>query len=181
MSTNEAVDGAAEASAMTNGVSANESAPSPAPSPAPPATSSPPPTALSQQQSQPSTAMDDGNVTAHISSAAQVEGGVSTYGAVKQFKETNNDNNSNTNYTKSDGYHHIPNNHYNNKISPKMDLLSGACYVFSMDGDRKYHLDELEDGASYVVSSFKAFKIQRLFQLHQLFQFLGIVRSLRRK
>ncbi|EDW85376.1 uncharacterized protein Dwil_GK10542 [Drosophila willistoni] len=44
------------------------------------------------------------------------------------------------------------------KISPKMDLPRGARYVFSMDGDRKYHLDELEDGAFYVVSSFKAFK-----------------------
>lgn len=45
------------------------------------------------------------------------------------------------------------------KISPKMDLPRGARYVFSMDGDRKYHLDELEDGAFYVVSSFKAFKV----------------------
>ncbi|TDG39470.1 hypothetical protein AWZ03_014108 [Drosophila navojoa] len=45
------------------------------------------------------------------------------------------------------------------KISPKMDLPRGARYVFSMDGDRKYHLDELEDGAFYVVSSFKVFKI----------------------
>lgn len=45
------------------------------------------------------------------------------------------------------------------KISPKIDLPRGARYVFSMDGDRKYHLDELEDGASYVVSSFKAFKV----------------------
>ncbi|XP_060655816.1 echinoderm microtubule-associated protein-like CG42247 isoform X1 [Drosophila nasuta] len=44
------------------------------------------------------------------------------------------------------------------KISPKMDLPRGARYVFSMDGDRKYHLEELEDGAFYVVSSFKAFK-----------------------
>lgn len=45
------------------------------------------------------------------------------------------------------------------KISPKMDLPRGARYVFSMDGDRKYNLDELEDGASYVVSSFKIFKV----------------------
>ncbi|XP_055857090.1 echinoderm microtubule-associated protein-like CG42247 isoform X1 [Episyrphus balteatus] len=44
------------------------------------------------------------------------------------------------------------------KISPKMDLPRGARYIFSMDGDRKYSLDELEDGASYVVSSFKSFK-----------------------
>lgn len=49
--------------------------------------------------------------------------------------------------------------HLLDKISPKMDLPRGARYVFSMDGDRKYHLDELEDGASYVVSSFKAFKV----------------------
>lgn len=46
------------------------------------------------------------------------------------------------------------------KISPKMDLPRGARYVFSMDGDRKYNLDELEDGASYVVSSYKAFKVR---------------------
>lgn len=45
------------------------------------------------------------------------------------------------------------------KISPKMDLPRGARYVFSMDGDRKYNLDELEDGASYVLSSFKGFKV----------------------
>lgn len=49
------------------------------------------------------------------------------------------------------------------KISPKMDLPRGARYVFSMDGDRKYHLDELEDGAFYVVSSFKAFKVSFFF------------------
>lgn len=338
MSANEAGDGAAEASAMTNGVSANESALSPAPSPPPapapapaPATSSPPPTAPQQQQ--PPTAMDDGNVTAQISSAAQFEGGASQNGAVKQFNEASGNNNK-TNYTKSNGYHNSANNHYNNnnsssnhfdntdsplksphqqqqrgvgretsfhpiqqhhlrqaedsdnedyelqgaagglsggpigdywqqrngivgapasgrqsralsptyidnmsenseqppvvplvrsksrpelssnahmnsamsaasrynnlsywkarrvvfyrngdpffpgvelryrpgrditsldslldKISPKMDLPRGARYVFSMDGDRKYHLDELEDGASYVVSSFKAFKV----------------------
>lgn len=29
-----------------------------------------------------------------------------------------------------------------------------------MDGDRKYRLDELEDGASYVVSSYKTFKVR---------------------
>lgn len=40
-----------------------------------------------------------------------------------------------------------------------MDLPRGARYIFSMDGDRKYRLDELEDGASYVVSSYKAFKV----------------------
>lgn len=45
------------------------------------------------------------------------------------------------------------------KISPKMDLPRGARYVFSMDGDRKYTLEELEDGASYVVSSTKTFKV----------------------
>lgn len=40
-----------------------------------------------------------------------------------------------------------------------MDLPRGARYVFSMDGDRKYTLDELEDGASYVLSSLKVFKV----------------------
>ncbi|XP_070506717.1 echinoderm microtubule-associated protein-like CG42247 [Chironomus tepperi] len=44
------------------------------------------------------------------------------------------------------------------KISSRMDLPRGARYIFSMDGDRKTSLDELEDGASYVVSSFKQFK-----------------------
>jgi len=53
------------------------------------------------------------------------------------------------------------------KISPKMDLPRGARYVFSMDGDRKYHLDELEDGAFYVVSSFKAFKVSpQIIRMH---------------
>uniref|UniRef100_A0A1B0CH64 Putative echinoderm microtubule-associated n=1 Tax=Lutzomyia longipalpis TaxID=7200 RepID=A0A1B0CH64_LUTLO len=45
------------------------------------------------------------------------------------------------------------------KISPRLDLPRGARFVFSMDGDRKYSLEELEDGASYVVSSFKTFKV----------------------
>lgn len=45
------------------------------------------------------------------------------------------------------------------KISARMDLPRGARYIFSMDGDRKYSLDELEDGSSYVVSSFKVFKV----------------------
>lgn len=53
------------------------------------------------------------------------------------------------------------------KISPKMDLPRGARYVFSMDGDRKYNLDELEDGASYVVSSFKIFKVSFVLYLHE--------------
>lgn len=46
------------------------------------------------------------------------------------------------------------------KISSRMDLPRGARYIFSMDGDRKTHLDELEDGSSYVVSSFKQFKVR---------------------
>ncbi|XP_055605100.1 echinoderm microtubule-associated protein-like CG42247 isoform X2 [Uranotaenia lowii] len=44
------------------------------------------------------------------------------------------------------------------KLSARMDLPRGARYIFSMDGDRKYSLEELEDGSSYVVSSFKVFK-----------------------
>jgi Doublecortin len=47
------------------------------------------------------------------------------------------------------------------KISSRMDLPRGARYIFSMDGDRKTSLDELEDGSSYVVSSFKQFKVSQ--------------------
>lgn len=49
------------------------------------------------------------------------------------------------------------------KITQRMDLPRGARYIFSMDGDRKYNLDELEDGSSYVVSSYKAFKVSWSF------------------
>ncbi|KAJ8683092.1 hypothetical protein QAD02_018884 [Eretmocerus hayati] len=45
------------------------------------------------------------------------------------------------------------------RLSLRLDLPRGARYIFSMDGDRKLHLDELEDGASYVVSSYKTFKV----------------------
>lgn len=51
------------------------------------------------------------------------------------------------------------------KLSLRMDLPRGARYIFSMDGDRKYRLDELEDGASYVVSSYKAFKVSSTLKL----------------
>lgn len=51
------------------------------------------------------------------------------------------------------------------KITQRMDLPRGARYIFSMDGDRKYNLDELEDGSSYVVSSYKAFKVSCLFNI----------------
>ncbi|KAL0108243.1 hypothetical protein PUN28_015057 [Cardiocondyla obscurior] len=44
------------------------------------------------------------------------------------------------------------------RLSLRLDLPRGARHIFSMDGDRKIHLDELEDGASYVVSSYKTFK-----------------------
>lgn len=52
------------------------------------------------------------------------------------------------------------------KISSRMDLPRGARYIFSMDGDRKTSLDELEDGSSYVVSSFKQFKVSERFHFH---------------
>ncbi|GLV46510.1 Doublecortin-domain-containing echinoderm-microtubule-associated protein [Carabus blaptoides fortunei] len=48
------------------------------------------------------------------------------------------------------------------KLSLRMDLPRGARYIFSMDGDRKLRLDELEDGASYVVYSYKAFKVRKV-------------------
>ncbi|XP_043468843.1 echinoderm microtubule-associated protein-like CG42247 [Leptopilina heterotoma] len=46
------------------------------------------------------------------------------------------------------------------RLSLRLDLPRGARHIFSMDGDRKLNLDELEDGASYVVSSYKTFKIK---------------------
>lgn len=57
------------------------------------------------------------------------------------------------------------------KISSRMDLPRGARYIFSMDGDRKTSLDELEDGSSYVVSSFKQFKVSERFHFHVLIFF----------
>lgn len=51
------------------------------------------------------------------------------------------------------------------KLSLRMDLPRGARYIFSMDGDRKFRLDELEDGASYVVSSYKTFKVSKFLFL----------------
>lgn len=59
------------------------------------------------------------------------------------------------------------------KISPKMDLPRGARYVFSMDGDRKYTLDELEDGASYVLSSLKVFKVSERVSSFDSLKFVG--------
>lgn len=45
------------------------------------------------------------------------------------------------------------------KLSLRLDLPRGARYIFSMDGERKMRLEELEDGASYVCSSYKTFKV----------------------
>lgn len=45
------------------------------------------------------------------------------------------------------------------RLSERLELPRGARFIFGMDGDRKYRLEELEDGASYVVSSYKAFKV----------------------
>ncbi|KAK6619902.1 hypothetical protein RUM44_006302 [Polyplax serrata] len=45
------------------------------------------------------------------------------------------------------------------KLSLRLDLPHGARYIFSMDGERKTRLEELEDGNSYVVSSYKTFKL----------------------
>lgn len=46
------------------------------------------------------------------------------------------------------------------RLSERLELPRGARFIFGMDGDRKYRLDELEDGASYVVSSYKTFKVK---------------------
>lgn len=45
------------------------------------------------------------------------------------------------------------------KLSARMDLPRGARYLFSMDGVRVVSLDQLEDDQSYVVSSYKSFKV----------------------
>ncbi|KAF6215574.1 hypothetical protein GE061_010330 [Apolygus lucorum] len=44
------------------------------------------------------------------------------------------------------------------KLSIRMDLPRGARYIFTMTGHRLHLLEELEDGANYVVSSYKTFK-----------------------
>ncbi|XP_065353055.1 echinoderm microtubule-associated protein-like CG42247 isoform X1 [Cloeon dipterum] len=44
------------------------------------------------------------------------------------------------------------------KVSLRIDLPSGARYIFSTAGDRLTSLEQLEDGGSYVVSSYKIFK-----------------------
>ncbi|XP_046389885.1 echinoderm microtubule-associated protein-like CG42247 [Ischnura elegans] len=44
------------------------------------------------------------------------------------------------------------------KLSLRMDLPRGARFIFSVDGERKTRLEELEDGGAYVVSSYKTFK-----------------------
>lgn len=55
------------------------------------------------------------------------------------------------------------------RLSLRMDLPRGARHIFSMDGDRKLTLDELEDGASYVVSSYKTFKVTLVFYLYTMY------------
>lgn len=52
------------------------------------------------------------------------------------------------------------------RLSLRMDLPRGARHIFSMDGDRKLTLDELEDGASYVVSSYKTFKVSEKLRFY---------------
>lgn len=49
------------------------------------------------------------------------------------------------------------------KLSLRLDLPRGARYIFSMDGERKTRLEELEDGGSYVVSSYKTFKVLSIY------------------
>lgn len=57
------------------------------------------------------------------------------------------------------------------KLTKRMDLPRGARFIFDMAGDRKYTLDDLEDGSSYVVSSFKVFKVSRNFDPFFHFKF----------
>lgn len=55
------------------------------------------------------------------------------------------------------------------RLSERLELPRGARFIFSMDGDRKFRLEELEDGASYVVSSYKTFKVSFI----SFFEFVG--------
>lgn len=55
------------------------------------------------------------------------------------------------------------------RLSERLELPRGARFVFGMDGDRKYRLEELEDGASYVVSSYKTFKVSLHFTFTSFF------------
>lgn len=48
------------------------------------------------------------------------------------------------------------------RLSVRMDLPRGARFIFTMDGVRADSLDELEDGHSYVVSSYKTFKVSQV-------------------
>ncbi|XP_042868750.1 echinoderm microtubule-associated protein-like CG42247 [Penaeus japonicus] len=43
------------------------------------------------------------------------------------------------------------------KISDRIGLARGARYIYGLDGRRKYRIEELEDGLSYVVSSDRKF------------------------
>jgi Doublecortin len=45
------------------------------------------------------------------------------------------------------------------KVSLRVDLPCGARYIFSTLGERLTHLEQLDDGGSYVVSSYKIFKV----------------------
>lgn len=45
------------------------------------------------------------------------------------------------------------------KLSLRMDLPRGARFIFNMEGAQIMNLDDLEDSGSYVVSSFKSFKV----------------------
>jgi microtubule-associated protein-like 1/2 len=46
-------------------------------------------------------------------------------------------------------------------------LVRGARYVYGLDGSRKYRLEELEDGVSYVAASDRKF-IVSLFSIFML-------------
>jgi microtubule-associated protein-like 1/2 len=48
------------------------------------------------------------------------------------------------------------------KVSLRVDLPRGARYIFTGTGARVTHLEQLEDGGAYVVSSYKVFKVRSL-------------------
>ncbi|KAF4532364.1 hypothetical protein B566_EDAN003668 [Ephemera danica] len=49
------------------------------------------------------------------------------------------------------------------KVSLRVDLPRGARYIFATTGERISNLEQMEDGGSYVVSSYKVFKVSQSY------------------
>lgn len=63
------------------------------------------------------------------------------------------------------------------KLSLRMDLPRGARFIFNMDGAQIMNLEDLEDGGSYVVSSFKSFKVRMAIKSRHTFTKIPFFRT----